>query len=134
MGIVVGDHPLRALLNGHPTMRDPRRAQDPDHVWEVQDLRVRRYRRERFDRIRYALRVLDALRPVHVDVTLCAGYRDLRIERGHAWRRPPGYQWALVAIPPDATREEIALALLDLAGVTSSALAVESLLSLDEGD
>ncbi len=115
-------------------MRDPRQRHDPEHVWEVQDLRVRRYRRERFDRIRYARRVLDALRPVHVDVTLCEGRRDLRIEKGRAWLRPPGFQWALVAIPPEATREEIALALLDLAGFPAGAIALETLLALDEGD
>jgi hypothetical protein len=115
-------------------MRDPRRPLDPEHVWEVQDLRVRRYRRERFDRIRYARKVLDALCPVHVDVTLCEGHRDLRVERGKAWRRPPGFQWALVAIPPEATREEIALCLLELAGVPQGALALETLLALDDGD
>lgn len=115
-------------------MRDPRQRHDPEHVWEVQDLRVRRYRRERFDRIRYAREVLDALSPVHVDVTLCEGYRDLRIEKGRAWLRPPGFQWALVAIPPEATREEIALALLDLSGFPSGAFALETLLSLDDGD
>ena len=115
-------------------MRDPRPRHESDHVWEVQDVRVRRYRRERFDRIRYAMRVLDVLRPARVDVTLTAGYRDLRVERGHAWRRPPGYLWAMVSIPPDATREEIALALIDVSGSPGGALVLESLLAIDEGD
>ncbi len=114
-------------------MRDPRRELDPGHVWEVQDVRVRRYRRERFDRLRYAMRVLDVLRPARVDVTLIAGHKEIRVERGHAWRRPPGYLWATVSIPSDATREEIALALMDVAGVAAGAYVLEALLAIDEG-
>lgn len=115
-------------------MRDPRREIDPGHVWEVQDVRVRRYRRERFDRLRYARRVLDALRPVHVDVMLYEGHKEIRVERGHAWRRPPGFQWATVSIPRDATREEIAMTLMDLAGVEGVAFALEALLALGDDD
>lgn len=112
--------------------RDPLRDIDPGYVWEVQETRVRRYRRQDFDRLRYARRVLDALNPDRVSVLLVAGYKDIRVDRGHEWTRPAGYTWAMVSVPPDATREEIALAMMDLAGVTGGAFTLEALLALDD--
>ncbi len=111
--------------------RDPLRDIEPEFVWEVEDRRTRRWTRERFDRMAWARRVLDALRPALVDVVLVPGHRELRVERGHQWARPAGYTWAMVSVPDDASREEIALAMMDVAGVTrDEALVVRTLLAL----
>lgn len=112
--------------------RDPLRDIDPGYVWEAQQTRVRRYRRDEFDRMRYARRVLDALRPDRVDVLLVEGRKDIRVDRGHEWTRPAGYTWAMVSIPLDATREEIALAMMDVAGLAGGAFTLEALLALDD--
>jgi hypothetical protein len=85
----------------------------PGHVWEDQR-RVRYYRREDFDRVRYALRVIDTLRPPRVNVLVREGIGEVRIDRGHQWDMPSGYTWAMVSVPPQATREEIAMALIEL--------------------
>lgn len=113
-------------------MRDPLRELNPGTVWEVEDLRARRYRSERFNRMRYARRVLDALRPDRVDVLLVQGVTELRVERGHRWGHPIGHTWAMVTVPPVATREEIALALMELAGSLTEPYVLHALLALDE--
>lgn len=67
---------------------------------------------ESFDRIAYAMRVLAVLRP-KMTVAVYPRRRDLAVESGRA----PGdatRRWALVGIPPHATRESITTALLEL--------------------
>jgi hypothetical protein len=67
---------------------------------------------ESFDRIAYAMRVLGVLRP-KMTVAVYPRRRDLVVESGAT----PGdgeRRWALVGIPPHATRESIARALLEL--------------------
>lgn len=82
-----------------------------------EEVRRRTYgAREEFDRIGYARRVLDALRPPGLSVLLRHGFRALRVEGGERWDRP-GERWVEVAIPRDASREEIVFALLECAGV-----------------
>lgn len=110
----------------------PRIVRDvqPGHVWEDQR-RVRYYRREDFDRVRYALRVIDTLRPPRVNVLVREGIGEVRIDRGHQWDMPSGYTWAMVSVPPQATREEIAMALIELAGFSERAFLLDSLLALD---
>ncbi len=110
----------------------PRIVRDvqPGHVWEDQR-RVRYYRREDFDRVRYALRVIDALRPPHMNILVREGVGEVRIDRGHQWDMPSGYTWAMVAVPPEASREEIALALIELGGFSGSPFLLDSLLALD---
>jgi len=61
------------------------------------------------------MRVLDLLNP-RVHVTLYSALRHLRIQRGRDFARGPDATWALVAIPPKASRYHIAFALAELAG------------------
>jgi hypothetical protein len=70
---------------------------------------------ERFSRLDFALRVLDILNP-KVHVTLYSALRHLQIHRGRDFARGPDASWALVAIPPKASRYHIAFALAELAG------------------
>jgi len=70
---------------------------------------------ERFSRLDFAMRVLDILNP-QVHVTLYSALRHLQIHRGRDFARGPDASWALVAIPPKASRYHIAFALAELAG------------------
>jgi hypothetical protein len=84
------------------------------HVVESQ-VRFEARDEERFSRLDFALRVLDILNP-KVHVTLYSALRHLQIHRGRDFARGPDASWALVAIPPKASRYHIAFALAELAG------------------
>lgn len=84
------------------------------HVVESQ-VRFEAKDEERFSRLDFALRVLDILNP-KVHVTLYSAIRHLQIHRGRDFARGPDASWALVAIPPKASRYHIAFALAELAG------------------
>ncbi len=72
---------------------------------------------ERFDRIAFAERALSLLKPPRVTVALCKGIARIRVEVGREWSRAPGSRWAILSIPPRASRRAIALA---VAGLGSS--------------
>jgi hypothetical protein len=74
--------------------------------------------RESFDRMEFALRALSVVRPAGMTVALCASRSHLRVEAGRAWGRGEGQRWALVCIPPSASRESIVAALAALGGET----------------
>jgi hypothetical protein len=70
-----------------------------------------------FDRVKFAKRLLSLLAPSDVRVVVFASNFDLKVDIGRAHERGPGQRWASVAIPPDASREHIALAIAEIAGV-----------------
>ncbi len=70
---------------------------------------------ERFDRAEFARRALDLVRPAETTVAICAGASRMRVESGRAWGRGGPARWALLAIPPKASRRAIALAVAELA-------------------
>jgi hypothetical protein len=72
---------------------------------------------EDFDRIEFAMSALDLVRPQKLTVALCRGRSRLRVESGRAWGRGEGERWALLSIPPTASRRSIVLALAEVAGV-----------------
>jgi hypothetical protein len=111
-------------------MHDPKRFERSDTVFEVHDPRSRRYVNDRFDRMVYARRVLDTLRARFVDVLLFESTSELRVERGRCWAAGPPYTWAVVGVSPNATREEIALCLLEVAGVEQTPFVLQTLLAL----
>lgn len=85
---------------------------------------------EAFDRLAYAMRALRVLRPRGLTVAVREGHARLRVEQGRAWGgRSPDARWALVAIPPTASRREIALAIAELAGITDNSLALAVLMT-----
>ena len=69
---------------------------------------------ERFNRISYAMEVLKLLNP-SLKVAVYRNHGQLQVERG----RGLGGEgpWALCGIPPHATREGIARALVELSGL-----------------
>lgn len=91
-------------------------AVDPD-VRQIEVVREERdLDREVFDRLAYAARALRLLRPAGLTVALCPGTERLRVEVGADLHGNRGARWAIVSIPPDASRAHIALRLAALAG------------------
>lgn len=84
-----------------------------------------------FDRIAFAMRALRRLRPKQMTVAVYSAVSALRVERGRDLGRGKGATWAIVGIPPHASREHIAYALVELAGVASVPYAVQMLLADD---
>jgi hypothetical protein len=70
---------------------------------------------EEFDRMAFAMNALDLVRPPGMTVAVCGGSSRLRVEEGRSWGRGEGARWALVCIPPNASRRAIAVALAQLA-------------------
>jgi hypothetical protein len=95
---------------------------EPRHVVEYRDPRE-------FDRVAFAMEALDRLRPRRMTVAVYTSVSMMRVEKGRDLRRGEGATWAIVGIPPHASREQIAYALAELAGVESVPYAVQMLLS-----
>ena len=71
---------------------------------------------EGFDRIAFAMRALRILRPPKMKVVVYQRVKDLRIEKAADLSAGPGRSYAIVGIPPHASREHIAYRLAELAG------------------
>jgi hypothetical protein len=83
-----------------------------------------------FDRIAFAMRTLGRLRTRRMTIAVYSAISTLQIEQGRDLHRE-GSTWAMVGIPPHASREHIAYALAELAGVASVPFAVQALLAAD---
>jgi hypothetical protein len=70
---------------------------------------------ERFDRIAFAKRALDLVRPPRTTVALCEGTARVHVESGRVWGRAPDARWAVLTIPPRASRRAIVIAVAGLA-------------------
>jgi len=68
---------------------------------------------ESFDRMSFAHRALDLIAPKRTTVAVCEGIFNVRIEIGRQW--PDDSRWAMIFVPPKASRRSIALALAELA-------------------
>lgn len=82
-----------------------------------------------FDRIAFAMRALRRLRPKRMKVAVYQAVAALHVETGRDLRRGEGATWAMVGIPPHASREHIAYALAELLGVAEVPYAVQMLLA-----
>ena len=71
---------------------------------------------EAFDRVAFAARALEIVRPVRTRVAICEGSFRVRVESGRRWGGPEGARWAIVSVPPRASRRAIVLAIAELAG------------------
>jgi hypothetical protein len=113
--------------NGAP--RDEHRLQwaelERDHATTESD--------ETFDRIAFAMRLLRILAPKNLTVIFHQSYRSVRVERGRDWARGAAAAWAMVGISPRASREVIALAMAEVAGVERVPFVVDLLVRLDTG-
>lgn len=103
------------------------------YEWRDELRRALPVEHEFFDRIRFARRVLDVLRPPALSVLIRHGHRAMRVESGEDWARP-GTAWATLAIPRDATRADIVLTLLELVGAHDDPYWLDVLLNLPPED
>src|SRR5258706_15389430 len=69
---------------------------------------------ERFDRQAFARWVVDLVRPEKTTVAICEGIARVHIEAGRAWGRAPGERWAVLSVPPEASKRAIAMAVSQL--------------------
>ena len=83
-----------------------------------------------FDRIAFAMQALHRLRPKRMKVAVYQAVKTLHVERGRDHRRGDGATWAMVGIPPHASREHIAYALAELLGVAEVPYTLQMLLAL----
>lgn len=104
-----------------------RENQTPYELYDEQ-FRIEYRDSDEFDRLAFALRALKRLRPKRMKVALYEAVSQLRVESGRDFKRGEGATWAIVGIPPHASREHIAYALAELAGVASVPYAVQMLL------
>lgn len=80
-----------------------------------------------FDRIAFAMRALNRLRAKRITIALYSSSSSLRVQCDTVMRGTR--RLAIVGIPPHASREHIAFALAELAGVESTPYVVQSLLA-----
>jgi hypothetical protein len=69
---------------------------------------------EIFDRLAFAHRALDLVCLRRTRVALLEGRDSVHVEAGRWWGRADGARWALLAIPPRASRRAIAVAVASL--------------------
>ena len=81
---------------------------------------------EKFNRMAFALHVLDVLRP-SMNITLYPRSGSLRIRQGIDWKHGPTAVWAMIGIPPDASRRYIVHALAELTGASDVPFIVDLL-------
>ena len=84
---------------------------------------------ETFDRIAFAERALELVRPPRMTVAICEGSRRVGVVAGRQWGKEPDARWAVVSVPRDASRRAIASAVLGLHQGTSRAWALDVLMS-----
>src|SRR5262249_8611503 len=115
--------------------RDERRPHlaDAAYVEFERERAVRTYEHddEPFDRVAFAMELLARLRPARMRVAVYERYEELRIEVGRDFGRGEGARWAMLGVPPDASRRHIALAVAELAGVARVPFLVETLATID---
>jgi hypothetical protein len=85
-----------------------------------------------FDRVAFAMRALERLAPKRLTVAVYPSSFSLNVQKGRDLHGE-GAQWAIVGIPPHASRAYIAYALAEVAGVATLPYAVQMLLA-DEVD
>jgi hypothetical protein len=70
---------------------------------------------EPFDRAAFARRAIELVRPARTTVAICEGATRMRVESGRTWGAARGERWVMLAIPSQASRRAIALAVAELA-------------------
>ena len=90
------------------------RSSDPEKQFVEFVRDEREYDQEAFNRVTYAKELLRVLK-VRRRVAICVGTERLQVEQGGLPGVPHLHPWAILSIPPDASRAHIALTVLQLA-------------------
>lgn len=84
---------------------------------------------ETFDRIAFAERAVALVRPPMTTVAICGGSRRVFVRAGRQWGKQPGARWAILGVPPNASRRAIAGAVLELLDGRAKAWALDVLMT-----
>jgi hypothetical protein len=84
---------------------------------------------ERFDRIAFAEEAVRRLRPVRTTVAIAQGVSRVRVEAGRAFGAGEGARWAMLLVPPNASRRAIAVAVAAIGGAGAEPWALDALLA-----
>jgi hypothetical protein len=84
---------------------------------------------ERFDRVAFAERAVALVKPPDMRVAIAEGRSRVVVESGRAWGRSEGARWAMLFVPPLASRRAIAAAVALLAGPAPGAYVLDALVS-----
>src|SRR5262249_42062089 len=87
----------------------------PYRDWEIEERAEWESSAESFDRVAFAERALALLGlPPRTTVAICTGAARVRVEAGRTWGKP-GERWAMLVVPPNASRRAIALGVAEIA-------------------
>ncbi len=87
-----------------------------------------------FDRMEFTMRALQMLCAPSTRVVLCEGHARVHVQHGRAWGPSRCRRWAIVSVPPRASRRAIALAVAELADGRAAPYALDVLLGEEDGD
>jgi hypothetical protein len=89
--------------------------------WHLEDLAPERdllleeTSSESFDRLAFASRAVELVKPPAMRVAIAEGRTRVVVESGRAWGKSLGSRWAMLCVPPTASRRAIATAVAALA-------------------
>jgi hypothetical protein len=90
----------------------------PNHVVDVvrdRELDPADSSSESFDRVAFAWRAVALVKPPNMRVAIAeGGGARVVVEKGRAWGRAEDARWAMLCVPPTASRRAIALAVATL--------------------
>jgi hypothetical protein len=84
---------------------------------------------ERFDRMAFAERAVSLVKPPGMRVAIAEGRSRVIVEAGRAWGRAENAQWAMLFVPPRASRRAIATAVAALAPSPAEPYVLDTLLA-----
>ncbi len=84
---------------------------------------------ECFDRLAFAERAVSFLKPANMRVAIAEGRSRVVVESGRAWGRSEGSRWAMLCVPPTASRRAIAAAVAALAAPAPGPYVLDTLLA-----
>ena len=88
---------------------------------------------ESFDRRAFAERALAVVKPANMRVAIAEGSSRVVVESGRLWGRSGDARWAMLCVPPTASRRAIAAAVASLAGQSCEPYALDVLLAEASG-
>jgi hypothetical protein len=84
---------------------------------------------EPFDRIAFAEAAVARVKPANMRVAIAEGSTRVVLESGRAWGGPEDARWAMLCVPPRASRRAIAAAVAALAGPSPAPYVLDTLLA-----
>jgi hypothetical protein len=84
---------------------------------------------ESFDRLAFAERAVSFVKPPGMRVAIAGGRSRVVVEVGRWWGRGEGARWAMLIVPPTASRRAIATAVASLAGANPAPWVLDALVS-----